>query len=150
MRRAVLWGVGAGVLAILMWVVEARSFFRPLLAVAPVVVYAVVLLVRVVMEGVGERPALIPLGSVRRAPRDDPAATLASGSLPSGSRSSSPLPTTALPTSALPSSVSLWPVDDAAGRLVPAAGAAATTGGFDERDARVEELEDALACLPPD
>jgi len=70
MRRAVLWGVGAGVLAILLWVVEARSFFRPLLAVAPVVVYAVVLLVRVVMEPRGERPAMIPLGAVRRAPRE--------------------------------------------------------------------------------
>ncbi|WP_148076615.1 hypothetical protein [Cellulomonas sp. PhB150] len=58
-------------LAILIWVVEARSFFRPLLAVAPVVVYAVVLLVRVVMEPTGERPALIPLASARRAPRDD-------------------------------------------------------------------------------
>ncbi|MEN0130556.1 MAG: hypothetical protein AAGC49_14015 [Brevundimonas sp.] len=55
MRRALLWGVVSGALALVIWVVASESFFRPLLAVAPVVVYSVVLLVRVVMEPVATR-----------------------------------------------------------------------------------------------
>lgn len=130
MRRAVLWGVGAGVLAVLIWVVEARSFFRPLLAVAPVVVYAVVLLVRVVMEPVGERSALIPLASVRRAARDDES----TAAQPSGPRPTTP------------------PL--AAGAVLPARHAspvlpAVAALGSDELGARTE-LEDALGRVPPD
>ncbi|RHA43911.1 hypothetical protein D1825_03885 [Cellulomonas rhizosphaerae] len=127
-----LWGVGAGVLAILIWVVEAHSFFRPLLAVAPVVVYAVVLLVRVVMEPRGERPALIPLEAVRRAPRE-------------GTEREGP-----------------WgeatPREEAsregAARERPAregaAAMAAPGAGFDARGARADELEDALGSVQPD
>jgi hypothetical protein len=56
MRRALVWGGIALAAALLIWVAAAESFFRPLLAVAPVVVYSVVLLVRVVMEPTLRRP----------------------------------------------------------------------------------------------
>lgn len=69
MRRAVLWGVAAGVLAVAVWLIAAHSFFRPLLAVAPVVVYAVVLLVRVVMEPRSRTDLAIPLPVPPRSPR---------------------------------------------------------------------------------
>jgi hypothetical protein len=59
MRRALVWGGIALAAALLIWVAAAESFFRPLLAVAPVVVYSVVLLVRVVMEPAPRRP--VPL-----------------------------------------------------------------------------------------
>jgi hypothetical protein len=55
MRRALVWGAIAVMLALAVWVAAADSFFRPLLAVAPVVVYSVVLLVRVVLEPAGAR-----------------------------------------------------------------------------------------------
>lgn len=69
MRRAVLWGVAAGALAVAVWLIAAHSYFRPLLAVAPVVVYAVVLLVRVVMEPRSRTDLAIPLPVPPRSPR---------------------------------------------------------------------------------
>ncbi|MDM7830507.1 hypothetical protein [Cellulomonas edaphi] len=50
--------MAAGVAAVVIWVVAVHSFFRPLLAIAPVVVFAVVLLVRVLLA-----PALARRGA---------------------------------------------------------------------------------------
>jgi hypothetical protein len=55
MRRALVWGAVTVIVALAVWVAAEGSFFRPLLAVAPVVVYSVALLVRVVLEPAGAR-----------------------------------------------------------------------------------------------
>ena len=61
MRRALVWGAAAVVLAAAIWLIDAETFWRPLLAVVPVVVYAVVLLVRVIMAPTGGiREAVAP------------------------------------------------------------------------------------------